>query len=425
MKNIEQIFESRKDDAQWNTSYPLSPDQWLAYRTCQPLDFKEVRQLAFYVHIPFCKRLCSFCEYTKTACADAAVHGKYLDVVRGDIHRLISCNPDIQLNGFDIGGGTPTALDERNFYKLMDIYKDTVGRVRQTPDFEPSIEATFETLSEDKALAITDAGIRRVSLGMQSADTTVLAQNNRSNGNAGMMANTIDMLHRCGVEKVNIDLMYGLLGQTVDTLQSDMAMIDILRPEQVTLYELRTNMIAEHAHMDKDMLFSCYKALFGMLRQRGYHARFGQNTFSKDAADEGLSSYLRHRMLGGLPYKGFGISAQSMNGHGLAYNVGKNDRAIRHVITASDTFGEEYSYALPPTEVVAKLIAISGYGGRINKWRVSELLPLGGWDEYYGRQERFCLDNGLMENDTEGFLCITEKGFRHYGAVFSLFYSLV
>lgn len=101
-------------------------------------------------------------------------------------------------------------------------------------------------------------------------------------------------------------------GQTAESLRHDAETLAFLNPEQITLYELRTNMIKEESHLSKQELFYFYSYLYNKLISMGYSARFGQNTFSKSPTDMGVSSYLRSRMLEGVAYKGFGISAQSM-----------------------------------------------------------------------------------------------------------------
>lgn len=112
--NIAALFEQRKHQPQWNTSYPLRPDHWARYRWGgdelsfdgkqpfdgeQPFDGKQPfvgeqvlpfdgeQELSMYVHVPFCKRLCSFCEYTRMLLPDEATQTHYVDVVGSDIDR--------------------------------------------------------------------------------------------------------------------------------------------------------------------------------------------------------------------------------------------------------------------------------------------------------------------------------------------------
>jgi oxygen-independent coproporphyrinogen-3 oxidase len=227
------------------------------------------------------------------------------------------------------------------------------------------------------------------------------------------------MLHGYGIEKINLDLMYGLEGQTIDTLAMDIQTIATLNPEQVTLYELRTNMTGEENHWSKDALFNGYSYLYQQLTSLGYKAGFGQNTFSKDDTDQGVSSYLRHRMIDGASYKGFGLSAQSLSREGVAYNVGKNSVVLKSLIH-KDAYDEEYTYHLPPSELASKYIAIAAYHGSFSLHCLSGLL---GVDAriYYDRPLSYCLENGLLSIVGDIVSC-TRKGFKHYGAVFSLFY---
>jgi oxygen-independent coproporphyrinogen-3 oxidase len=213
--------------------------------------------------------------------------------------------------------------------------------------------------------------------------------------------------------------MYGLKGQSIDTLQFDIQTIAALNPEQVTLYELRTNMTGEENHWDKDALFNGYSYLYQQLISLGYTARFGQNTFSKDEADRGVSSYLRHRMIDGTAYKGFGLSAQSMSREGVAYNIGKNSAAMKSLIN-NTTYGEEYTYHLQSSELAAKYIAIAAYHGSFSLTRLTELLGVDA-TSYYHQQLSFCQANDLLTITGDVVTC-TPKGFKYYGAVFSLFY---
>ena len=179
-------------------------------------------------------------------------------------------------------------------------------------------------------------------------------------------------------------------------------------------------MTHECTHMSKEELHDAYTLLYNGLTAIGFHAHFGQNTFSKNSCDMGVSSYLRSRMLEGVAYKGFGISAQSMSSQGVSYNTGKSSSAIRSLI-ANDSFPEEYTYVLPPQELAAKYIAIGAYSGSFSLHRLTEILGQDAVD-YYKEQLDFCLTEGYLEI-LEGRVYVTPKGFRYYGALFSLFHS--
>ena len=223
-----------------------------------------------------------------------------------------------------------------------------------------------------------------------------------------------------GIEKVNLDFMYGLRGQTPLSVERDLELIEELRPEQVTIYELRTNMLAKKDIPSKDYLYRLYSMYYDGLTGMGYEGRFGRNTFTTDPSDEGLSSYLRERMLRGASYKGFGLGAQSLGSKGLSYNLGKGRDYIKDMVSVG-SYPEEYTYILPPEELFSKYMAISAYGGSFSLEKAREY----GLDpERFEDRIRFCLNEGLLElEEGEGRYRITREGFRYYGAVFSLFFA--
>jgi oxygen-independent coproporphyrinogen-3 oxidase len=421
MKLIEDIYNKFLQKENLNTSYPLIPSDWAEYRVSQKLPFAENEELSFYIHIPFCQNLCNFCEYTRMKCPSEDVQQHYLNTLDSDIQQFVKDHPHIVLRGFDIGGGTPTVLSRDNFARLIDIYLKTVSSVKIAPDCEPSIEGTFQTLTENKLQLISNAGIKRLSLGIQTTNSKVLFTNQRSEESAEIIEKWIKYAKSVGIRKINLDLMYGLKGQTSKTIESDIATLASLTVEQITLYELRTNMLNDVNCMTKEDLFKSYNNLYNGLTSLDYQARFGQNTFSVNKEDFGVSSYLRNRMLNGISYKGFGLSAQSMSKYGISYNVGKNKRYLSQYLNLA-TYNEEYTYRLPAEELLSKYIAISAYSGQFSLKTASEILEKD-CNHYFMREIDFCVENELMtlENDT---LFITRKGFKNYGAVFFLFCKL-
>lgn len=416
---IAELYQSRKNDPCWNTSYPISPSDWAVYRVPGPLPFENDHRLSFYIHIPFCKQLCSFCEYTRMLCPDENVQRDYLLAIANDIERFKQQYKDVTLLGFDIGGGTPTSLSEKNFSLLMQIYQTAISGLKLDDRYEPSIEGTFNTLSEQKLEAMSKNGFHRLSLGVQSSCSSVLHQHQRGNSSEAIMSSWLKKAWDKGIKKVNLDFMYGLNGQNELTIRQDLELISRLRPQQVTLYELRTNMISAKESFTKEELFDQYVQYYDGLIALGYYARFGQNTFSVDATDEGVSSYLRERMLNGAAYKGFGLSAQSMSSSGIAYNVGKLAVTPQNALN-KEGYPEQFTYLLPPYELASKYIAISAYNGSFS---IAKLRDFGISGGSLNEILDFCIDEGLLYKGERDWMFITKKGFKHYGALFSLFYA--
>ena len=285
--------------------------------------------------------------------------------------------------------------------------------------FEPSIEFSFSTIDDAKIRCIAEHKIPRMSTGIQVYDDKLLNEMHRLPQTLEHMERMTKVIHNAGIKKLNIDLMYGFPNQTDIMLSNSLYSIRVLEPEQVTLYEMRYNRNGlDPASIDRNVLFRQYEYLFNGLMASGYKGRFGQNTFSK-FEDEGVSSYLYSRMFLGRPYKGFGVSAQSMSGKGIAYNMLKSDNS--QYMPGFDEISEEYSYLLPKEELAAKYICISLYSGRFNLSVLERILscdPL----SYYHNEFRFLTEHQYVEI-SNGICTLTKEGFRLYGAVAALFWS--
>lgn len=431
--DIKRLFEQRENNPMFNTSYPLSPDDWAEYSTPGTLPFDRSKPIAFYIHIPFCRQICSFCEYTKMCTPGKEKQRSYLGALDMEFNRFIDRYPNMKIYGFDIGGGTPTSLDAGVFCQLMSMFEEGfVANRTVTSDYEPSIEGSFETLIDDywgphKSYYIAKAGFKRLSLGVQSTAEDVLSPLHRNNISVSKMGKAIDEWHRLGISKINLDLMYGLPGQTIETIKKDIEVIRELNPEQVTVYEFRTNQLKTTYKPDSDSCFNQYCELFNDLIRLGYYGEFGRNTFSRDPYDCGLSSYLRHRMFDGWQYKGLGISAQSMSPFGISYNIGKNE-SVGKLLDQDWLINNGYSYEastyyqLLHNELLNKFIAISGYSGGFSLSAAKNIFG-DDFESRYGTILSFIINENLA-TIKDDHLQLSETGFRHYGAVLSLFYSL-
>lgn len=428
--DIKRTFEQRKNNPLYNTSYPLSPDDWAKYSTLGSLPFDASKPVALYIHIPFCKRICSFCEYTKMCVPSKELQRNYFNALVDDIERFLELYPNVTLYGLDIGGGTPTAVDADIFAGFISWLSEFISDKKVTADFEPSIEGSFDTLVDDywgkhRSYYIAQAGIKRLSLGVQSTSSDVLNPLHRNTISPKKMCESMAYWHKQGISKINLDLMYGLPGQTIETIRQDISVIRELNPEQVTVYEFRTNQLRNHYKIDSGNCYAQYCELYNGMTQLGYYGEFGRNTFSRSPIDCGLSSYLRHRMFEGWQYKGFGISAQSMSLFGISYNIGKNE-AVGKLVNKEWLRDNNYSYEatryykLTRQELFSKFIAISGYSGGFSISSAKEILDLE-FDSKFKQTLDFLVAEKLVEKHGDR-IQITKEGFRNYGAILSLFY---
>lgn len=422
MQNIDDIFKSRVNDYHYNTSYPLTPQHWQKYKTNRQLSFADIKDYSWYIHIPFCKTLCKFCEYTRFKAIDSEAEKHYLKIISNDIANFINQNntKEAIFHGLDIGGGTPSALSHSSLYELMLMANDYADLLTKAGDFCGSIEGSFNTIDEEKIRIIANnaKNIKRMSFGLQSS-AHLMKGLNRNNGSVKHMVKVFDWCRRYGIKILNIDLMYGLPNQSKEDITTVMAIVKELMPEHITIYEYRTNMLKGDMPSDVDTRYMQYSQLFNLISDLNYDGHFGGNTFSR-ISDDGLSSYLHHRMIENGSYKGFGIAAQSKICNGLSYNIGKGGKTLKDCM-AHDTFeADSQTYILPPQEMLAKYLAISGYYGKFRLSKMNDIIGHNSMKAFKSEFE-YLLNNKMIAIDHD-WISITKEGFKYYGAILSLFY---
>ena len=174
---------------------------------------EDRRRLFCYVHVPFCAARCAFCNLFTFVPGDDPV-GRYLDALARQADHYARVLRPARFRGLYVGGGTPTYLSADQLRLLVRRLGDILG---VTPRAAPScIEASPETLDEDKVGVLRELGFARVSLGVQSFVAEELRHVNRR-FDFGRNQTAVELLGRAGFAHFNIDLIYGLPGQTEES----------------------------------------------------------------------------------------------------------------------------------------------------------------------------------------------------------------
>jgi oxygen-independent coproporphyrinogen-3 oxidase len=188
-----------------------------AYRDLTPRPLADVwadetrHDLYCYVHIPFCNQRCSFCNLFTFVPAGASPAAVYLNALAREMEAYRRALPDARFRHLYLGGGTPTFLTTEELQQLMNDLRNILG---VEPERTHScIEASPETVDEEKITALRAMGFQRLSLGIQSLVAEELRQVNRRFDFA-QNRRAIDQIGRAGFPHFNIDLIYGLPGQT-------------------------------------------------------------------------------------------------------------------------------------------------------------------------------------------------------------------
>lgn len=180
-----------------------------------------------YVHIPFCARICPYCAFYKTQ-ADPAQTKRFCEALLRELEGRVSARPATIF----FGGGTPTALTTAQLGLLI---KGFHAHLDLSELVEWTVEANPGSVSEGKARLLRDRGVNRVSLGVQSFDDDLLALLGREHS-AAQAVTSFELLRRAGFENLNIDLMFGLPGQTLAQWRATLTRAVALQPAHISTY---------------------------------------------------------------------------------------------------------------------------------------------------------------------------------------------
>jgi oxygen-independent coproporphyrinogen-3 oxidase len=224
------------------TSYPTAP-QWHATPTpeawAQALDSTcagEEAALAVYVHLPFCESLCSFCGCNNIITRDHSREAPYVDLLLKELRTYAAAAPSLARVPFvqlHLGGGTPTFLAPVALATLVDGIQHVLAA--RTGDFEGSVEVDPRVTTEAHLATLRDRGFRRVSLGVQDVNPEVQRLINRTQP-VEQTARVCDTARRLGYESINLDLIYGLPGQTPETMEILVQAVLALAPDRLAVY---------------------------------------------------------------------------------------------------------------------------------------------------------------------------------------------
>lgn len=193
--------------------------------------FPAPRAASFYLHVPFCARKCEYCAFYSTA-ADGALIERY---VRALVLELTQRAPELATVPSTVffGGGTPSLLTLRQWEVILDAF-DRLGWRGAT---EWTVECNPATVSLDKARLLRSRGVNRISMGVQSLDERLLDRLGRVHSR-DMVFRSFDILREAGFDNINLDLMFGIPGQTLEIWEATLAEALALQSEHLSSYEV-------------------------------------------------------------------------------------------------------------------------------------------------------------------------------------------
>ena len=415
-----------------NTAYPLTPTSFMQYKLTDQNEIREfvedewkkAEALSLYIHSPFCKQRCKFCEYVVLEGTDSSVEDAYVELLLREMEMYAKILKDKPIVGYDLGGGTPTKLSVENLRRITEAV-NRLFRIQEGVVFSIETTPLIAANEPEKIRAVYDMGYRRISMGVQTVSEKLLSALGRD-GSKSIYERAVENIRAAGFERFNIDLMYGFLHQTDTDFDNTLHYAMGLKPEYITLYRNRykgTKLEGESGGVSIYKAMSQYRIAYRALTENGYDANVGKNTFSRVEGDYGTSDYLTKRVIEGVPYVGMGLGAQSFGMNYLAYNLGAAEKRMDRYKAAIEAgrLPLQDIYRLPLEETVAKMVSVAFYFAFIDLEAFSKRFGIR-LEEMFPEAVKFVLENRLMEH-RDGRLYLTDRGADYINGVIPLFYS--
>ncbi|MFA6830086.1 MAG: radical SAM family heme chaperone HemW [Bacilli bacterium] len=316
---------------------------------------------SLYIHIPFCDSICPYCDFCKVI-TNSFSHEKYIDSLLKEIDSLNI--PENSLKTIYIGGGTPTCLSRAEFSRLLSYLHQ---HFPATEEF--TVEGNPESTDYEKCQIMSINGVNRVSLGVQSANETILKSLYRRH-NRNDVINSVENLRKSGITNINLDFIYGLPEMTEKDIDDDLSFAFSLNPSHLSFYSLQieegTIFYNQKLESESDeQLAKDYNHIRFSLQKHGYQ-RYEVSNFSKPGFESKHNlTYWKDQQ-----YYACGVSASGYIGNKRYVNTKSISNYIKGInhqkVDLIDSKSEEFEYLMLNLRLT-KGFKISDFNQRFNK----------------------------------------------------------
>lgn len=289
-----------------------------------------------YIHIPFCKSICSYCDFCKMFYNKKWVHD-YLIALKEEIKDQYMGE---KINTLYIGGGTPSCLEEKELKYLLEL----TTLFDKSEDCEFTFECNLNDISESLLTELKNFGVNRLSLGIESFQEQKLILMGR-NHTFSMATEKMNLIRSMGFLNVSIDMIYGFPKETIKMLKKDIKQILKLKPEHISTYSLMIEphtllMVNKMEPIKEELDAKFYQIIQKKLKKKKYQ-HYEVSNFSK----KGYESKHNLKYWNNEEYYGFGLSASGYI-DSIRYTNTKNlTKYLKH-----DYDGEKE--LLAPTDII-------------------------------------------------------------------------
>ena len=185
------------------------------------------KEIGLYIHIPFCAHKCDYCDFISFANCENKIE-KYINQLKNEI--IMEKLEQYKITTIYIGGGTPSYIDNKYIVQILELINKEYAE-------EITIEINPGTVNKKKLEDYFNAGINRLSIGLQSTDNTILKEISRIHTYEQFLE-TYKLARNVGFRNINVDLMIGLPNQTIEDINKSLNEITKLNPEHISVYSL-------------------------------------------------------------------------------------------------------------------------------------------------------------------------------------------
>lgn len=194
----------------------------------------QLPPLSAYVHIPWCVRKCPYCDFNSHVSEAGLPEQAYVDALIADLEEDLPTTGGRELRSIFFGGGTPSLFSAASLGRILEAM---AARLHFADDIEITLEANPGTFEQAKFADYRSAGINRLSIGIQSFNPEHLKALGRIHDDREALG-AVEMARRAGFDNLNLDLMHGLPGQSVEQALADIEQAIALTPEHLSWYQL-------------------------------------------------------------------------------------------------------------------------------------------------------------------------------------------
>lgn len=289
-----------------------------------------MKELGFYLHIPFCKSKCIYCDFNSFAQKDDCIE-PYIKAVKKEIEEYAKQNKDVLIKTIYIGGGTPSYIKEKYIKEIIETIKSNFEII---PNAEITIEINPGTVNRRKLNTYYKAGINRLSIGLQSTNDKLLKQLGRVHDFEDFLE-TLRLANTIGFSNISADCMIGLPNQTIYDVEETLNVLINLRLTHISVYSL---IVEPNTPLEKkinsgelklpDEEIERYMYWFAKrkLEENGY-LHYEISNFAKPLFRS------KHNMdcWNQKEYKGFGVSASSYENEIRYTNISSIEKYVENV----------------------------------------------------------------------------------------------